>query len=66
MKNAQAKAKANRRRRVGFLFVAVVLVCFWLSGYHFDERGNVAVACFAASLMALIFGLTCPFFDKKY
>ena len=37
---------------VGFIFgVAVVCIAFWIYGFDFDKRGELALNCFAISLL---------------
>ena len=49
------------KRHLGsFLITSLVPLGFWLGGFNFDERGGVALFCYAISLMVYIITVTFP------
>lgn len=54
---------------VGTFMDAICLAAFWLGGFDFNERGEVAVMCLFSTVILFALGmaavLTCPFINDE-
>lgn len=54
-------------KRIIFSIVNIILTLFlfWLGGFDFNERGEVAVICFLFSFAVGALSYTCPFIKDE-
>jgi hypothetical protein len=50
---------------MGVAAAGTVLFTFWLGKLDFTQRGFELAYCFIVTVLALLFGLSCPLFDRE-